>query len=90
MIGIGESIFFANAQSKQRVASLENKRSDVSLENDEVKEVQNHNGEITQYNNKASLVCHTKPCEVSQNIESKRDSKKDFSLFSKAQNDKGE
>ncbi|WP_167444801.1 hypothetical protein [Helicobacter labetoulli] len=30
-------------QSKQRVASLENKRSDVSLENDEVKEAKNDN-----------------------------------------------
>ncbi|WP_104746823.1 hypothetical protein [Helicobacter bilis] len=37
-----------------------------------------------------SLACHTERSEVSHNTESTTESKKDFSPFSKAQNDKGE
>ena len=39
---------------------------------------------------KALPPCHTERSEVSKNAESTTESKRDFSPFSKAQNDKGE
>ncbi len=39
---------------------------------------------------KAFPPCHTERSEVSHNTESTTESKRDFSPFSKAQNDKGE